>query len=142
MRNRPRTATPAVQTYIEEKADDLDLPTGASEENIDEPNQPTEPQEPELDDDSWLDELTPYQAEQQVPQQVQTPTEPQNESGTAEQQKRLAELYANLDHIDEDVASELDDKFLCTYPCRSERIKSITPTGDEISPRPVDYECK
>ena len=75
MRNRPRTATPAVQTYIEEQADDLDLPTGASEENIDEPNQPTEP-EPELDDDGWLDELTPYQAEQQVSQQVQTLAEP------------------------------------------------------------------
>ena len=124
MRNRPRTATPAVQTYIEEKADDLDLPTGASEENIDEPNQPTEP-EPELDDDGWLDELTPYQAEQQVSQQVQTLAEPKNESGTAEQQKRLAELYANLDHIDEDVASELDDKFLAPIRAEVNELKAL-----------------
>lgn len=124
MRNRPRTATPAVQTYIEEKADDLDLPTGASEENLVEPNSPTEPQEPELDDDSWLDGLTPYQAEQQVPQQAQTPAEPQNESGTVEQQKRLAELYANLDHIDEDVASELDDKFLAPIRAELEGLKA------------------
>ena len=125
MRNRPRTATPAVQTYIEEKADDLDLPTGASEENLGEPNSSTEPQEPEHDDDSWLDELTPYQAEQQVPQQAQTPAEPQNESGTAEQQKRLAELYANLDHIDEDVASELDDKFLAPIRAEVNEIKAL-----------------
>ena len=124
MRNRPRTATPAVQTYIEEKADDLDLPTGASEENIDEPNQPTEP-EPELDDDGWLDELTPYQAEQQVSQQVQTLAEPQNESGTAEQQKRLAELYANLDHIDEDVAAELDDKLIAPLRAEVNELKAL-----------------
>lgn len=126
MRNRPRTATPAVQTYIEEKADDLDLPTGVSEENFDEPNPPTEPQEPELDDDdSWLDELTPYQAEQQASHQVRTPAEPQNENGTAEQQKRLAELYANLDHIDEDVASELDDKFLAPIRAEVNELKAL-----------------
>lgn len=125
MRNRPRTATPAVQTYIEEQADDLDLPTGVSEENLDGPNPPTGSQEHELDDDSWLGELTPYQAEQQAPQQVQTPTELQNESGTAEQQKRLAELYANLDHIDEDVASELDDKFLAPIRAEVNELKSL-----------------
>lgn len=125
MRNRPRTATPAVQTYIEEKADDLDLPTGVPEENIGEPNPTTERQEPELDDDSWLDELTPYQAEQQVPQQVQTPAEPQSEDGTTEQQKRLAELYANLDHIDEDVASEIDDKFLAPIRAEVNELKAL-----------------
>lgn len=134
MRNRPRTATPAVQTYIEEKADDLDLPTGVPEENIGEPNPATERQEPELDDDSWLDELTPYQVEQEVPPQAQTPSEPQSgsgtsepqsESGTAEQQKRLAELYANLNHIDEDVASEIDDKFLAPIRAEVNELKAL-----------------
>lgn len=128
MRNRPRTATPAVQNYIEEKADDLDLPTGASEENFDESNSMTEQQEPELDDDSWLDELTPQQVTQQaapqVTPQVQTPTEPQNDE-TAEQQKRLAELYASLDHIDEDVASELDDKFLAPIRAEVNELKAL-----------------
>lgn len=127
MRNRPRTATPAVQTYIEEKADDLDLPTGVPEENLDEPTPPTEPQEPELEDDSWLDELTPYQVEQQASQQVQAqvPAEPQNESGTVEQQKRLAELYANLEHIDEDVASELDNKLLAPIRAEVNELKAL-----------------
>lgn len=121
MRNRPRTATPAVQTYIEEKADDLDLPTGAPEENLAEPNPMIEPQEIDFDDDSWLDGLTPYQAEQQI----QTSAEPQNEAGTADQQKRLAELYANLDHIDEDVASELDDKFLAPIRAEVNELKAL-----------------
>lgn len=124
MRNRPRTATPAVQNYIEEKAEDLDLPTGVSEENFDESNPPTEPQEPELDDDSWLDGLTPYQVEQQAPQQAQS-SETQAESGTTEQQKRLAELYANLEHIDEDVASELDDKFLAPIRAEVNELKAL-----------------
>lgn len=121
MRNRPRTATPAVQTYIDEKAEDLDLPTSTPEENTGELDTEVEPQEIDFDDDSWLDGLTPYQAEQQI----QTPAQPQNEAGTADQQKRLAELYANLDHIDEDVASEIDNKFLAPIRAEVNELKEL-----------------
>lgn len=124
MRNRPRKATPAVQTYIGEKADDLDLPIGSSEENFNEPNLSSSSQEAELDDDSWLDGLTPYQSEQQAPQQTPVQSE-QHETGTVDQQKRLAELYANLDHIDEDVASEIDDKLLAPIKAEVNELKAV-----------------
>lgn len=125
MRNRQRTATPAVQTYIDDQAGELDLSTGTGDEVTDELDQSTETQEPEQDDNSWLDELTPYQSEQQVPQQVQAQPEPQSEAGTTEQQKRLAELYANLDHIDEDVASEIDDKLLAPIRAEVNELKAL-----------------
>ena len=121
MRNRPRTATPAVQTYIDEKAEGLELPTATPEETFDDPVA-DDPQD-DLDDDSWLDELTPYQQEQQAQeQQVQ---EERTENGTDEQQKRLAELYANLDHIDEDVASEIDDKLLSPIRAEVNELKAL-----------------
>lgn len=125
MRNRPRTATPAVQTYIEEKADDLELPANVADENLAEPVI-DEPQEPELDDDGWLDGLTPYQESEQGSQTEQASSEAQSgDDGTDAQQKRLEELYASLEHIDEDVASELDNKLLAPIRAEVNELKAL-----------------
>lgn len=120
MRNRIKTATPAVQTFVQDKADEVEIPQETA--------QPTEPQEPEPQDDendeSWLDDLTPYEISQpqaQVQTQTQTqtpPPQPEPEQGTPEQQKRLADLYKDFEHIDEDVAAEFDSKMIA--PIRAE----------------------
>lgn len=118
MRNRTKSATPRVRQFIDDNADETVLPA-------DEPAVETETdtdtvldeQEDEYDD-SWLDGLTPYEPTQAAPetQQVQTPPpqvqEPVSDVGTKEQQDRLNQLYANLEHIDEDVANELHSKLI------------------------------
>lgn len=133
MRNRPRTATPAVQTYIEEQAGELD--PIANEPPVDEPPVDEPPvdeppaDEPPVDDDSWLDELTPAHIDQTPPSAepppVNQPQETPNENGTQEQQRRLAELYANFEHIDEDVASELDNKLLAPIRAEVNELKAL-----------------
>lgn len=130
MRNRVKSATPAMRSFIDNKADETELPTTTEREKPErekpdgqEVDTGVENQQPdptqEDDDDSWLDGLTPYQTEQQAPQQqqVQQPvqnTQPQEQpdDGTEEQKRRLAELYAGLEHIDEEVAVELHDKLI------------------------------
>ena len=102
MRNRIKTATPAIQTFVQDKADEVEIPQETA--------QPPEPQEPEPqgdeNDESWLDDLTPYEFNQPQAQQPQTPPpQPEPEQGTPEQQKRLADLYKDFEHIDEDVAA-------------------------------------
>ena len=127
MRNRVKSATPAMRSFIDDKAEDTQLPkeqeVPPTQTEDDVPPVGSENQQPdptqEDDDDSWLDGLTPYQIEQQAPQQqqVQQPvqtTQPQEQpdDGTEEQKHRLAELYAGLEHIDEEVAVELHDKLI------------------------------
>lgn len=46
------------------------------------------------------------------------PPQPEPEQGTPEQQKRLADLYKDFEHIDEDVAAEFDSKMIA--PIRAE----------------------
>lgn len=129
MRNRVKSATPAMRSFIDDKAEETELPTTPEQEKPDEQEVGTgvENQQPDLtqgdDDDSWLDGLTPYQTEQQAPQQqqqqqqVQQPVQTaqpqeQPDDGTEEQKRRLAELYAGLEHIEEEVAVELHDKLI------------------------------
>lgn len=112
MRNRIKTATPAVQTFVQDKADEVEIPQETA--------QPPEPQDDE-NDDSWLDDLTPYefnQPQHQVQQPQTPPPQPEHEQGTPEQQKRLADLYKDFEHIDEDVAAEFDSKMIA--PLRAE----------------------
>lgn len=125
MRNRVRSATPTMRSFIDGKAEEVQLPTTPEQEKPDEQevgtgveNQQPDPTQEE-DGDSWLDGLTPYQTEQQAPQQQQVqhtapPTQPQEQpdDGTEEQKRRLAELYAGLEHIEEEVAVELHDKLI------------------------------
>lgn len=125
MRNRVKSATPAMRSFIDDKAEETELPVTPEQEKPDEQeagigveNQQPDPTQ-EDDDDSWLDGLTPYQPEQQAPQQQQVqqpvqPTQPQEQpdDGTEEQKRRLAELYAGLEHIEEEVAVELHDKLI------------------------------
>ena len=125
MRNRVKSATPAMRSFIDDKAEEAELPTTPEQEKPDEQEVGTgvENQQPDTTqedgDDSWLDGLTPYQTEQQAPQQqqaqqpVQT-AQPQEQpdDGTEEQKRRLAELYAGLEHIEEEVAVELHDKLI------------------------------
>lgn len=113
-----------MRNFIDGKAEEAKLPTTPEQENPDEQevgtgaenNQPEQTQEE--NDDSWLDGLTPYKAEQQEPQQQEQPpaqtAQPQEQpdDGTEEQKRRLAELYAGLEHIEEEVAVELHDKLI------------------------------
>lgn len=122
MRNRVKSATPAMRSFIDEKAEETKLPTTYEQEKPYEPEVGTgvENQQPDQthEDDSWLDGLTPYQTEQQTPQQqVQQPVQTvqpqeQPDDGTEEQKRNLAELYAGLEHIEEEVAAELHDKLI------------------------------
>lgn len=66
------------------------------------------------EDESWLDDLTPYEAQPlQPPQEAHTPpTHGQAEEGTPQQQERLKALYRELEHVDEEVAVELHDKVI------------------------------
>ena len=117
MRNRIKTATPAVQTFVQDKAEEVEIPQETAQPPV--PQEP-EPQDDE-NDDSWLDDLTPYEFNQPQPQtqQPQTPPpQPEPEQGTPEQQKRLADLYKDFEHIDEDVAAEFDSKMIA--PIRAE----------------------
>lgn len=127
MRNRAKTATPTVQTYIDEKSEEVSLTDSQQETthagDIDDSVEGVVASaEPDEIDDSWLDDLTPYESEQQdsghKEQQENGSKEQQQDSGSKEQQQRLAELYANFEHVDEDVASELDSKLLA--PIRAE----------------------
>lgn len=120
MRNRIKTATPAVQTFVQDKADEVEIPQETAQPTELQPSGPQEP-EPQGDenDDSWLDDLTPYEFNQPQTQQPQTPPpQPEPEQGTPEQQKRLADLYKDFEHIDEDVAAEFDSKMIA--PLRAE----------------------
>ena len=124
MRNRIKSATPSMRNFIDDKAEEVKLPTTPEQENPDEQEvgtgvenkQPDQTQEE--NDDSWLDGLTPYNAEQQEPQQQEQPPvqtdqpQVQPDDGTEEQKRRLAELYAGLEHIEEEVAVELHDKLI------------------------------
>lgn len=127
MRNRVKSATPAMRSFIDDKVEDTQLPkeqeVPPTQTEDDVPPAGSENQQPdptqEDEDDSWLDGLTPYQTEQQAPQQqqVQQPAQTaqpqeQPDDGTEEQKRRLAELYAGLEHIDEEVAVELHDKLI------------------------------
>lgn len=127
MRNRVKSATPAMRSFIDDKVEDTQLPkeqeVPPTQTEDDVPPVGSENQQPdptqEDEDDSWLDGLTPYQTEQQAPQQqqVQQPAQTaqpqeQPDDGTEEQKRRLAELYAGLEHIDEEVAVELHDKLI------------------------------
>lgn len=119
MRNRIKTATPNTRQFIDGKVDDVELPkepeqVGQTESS----NEPSTDQQG--NDDNWLDELTPYETQTQEPQsqQVERPTTTSQPSqdisddGTQEQKDRLAKLYAELEHVDEDVAHELHDKLI------------------------------
>lgn len=126
MRNRVKSATPAMRSFIDDKAEDTQLPKeqevppAQAEDDTLLMGSEHESSDAEQDDnDSWLDGLTPYQTEQQAPQQQQVqqpvqPTQPQEqpEEGTDDQKRRLAELYAGLEHIEEEVAVELHDKLI------------------------------
>lgn len=135
MRNRVKSATPAVQTYMEDKADEVNLPEEPKQQaqQVQQEHQAqvdADPQEPDnTDDASWLDGLTPYQtAEQQVGQPQQTPqTQPEQtaDHGTEDQQARLKQLYDNFEHIDEEVAQELDSKMLAPMRAELNELKAI-----------------
>jgi len=123
MRNRIKTATPAVQTFVQDKADEVEIPQETA--------QPIEPQEPEPQDDendeSWLDDLTPYEFNQpqaQAQQPQTPPPQPEPEQGTPEQQKRLADLYKDFEHIDEDVAAEFDSKMIAPLRAELNKLKA------------------
>lgn len=133
MRNRLRTASPATRTYIDDTAEEVTIPPAPpAEEPSAPPSEEPPAEEPSEqateDDDSWLDELTPYteQKPTESPQVQHTPAEQAQESdGTEEQQRRLKELYAGLEHVDEDVAQELDNKLLAPIRAEVSELKAI-----------------
>lgn len=128
MRNRVKGVSRRTRQFIDEQAGGVTLPP--EEENkqqtppppAEEPNNESNQEPPVVDvpadDDSWLDGLTPYQPEpvqqtQQVQQQqTYQPPAQEPDDGTEEQKKRLAELYAGLEHTDEDVAAEIHTKLV------------------------------
>lgn len=73
------------------------------------------------DDDSWLDQLTPFQSDAggtnpyarvTAPAQPQAPEAPKVEFTPQQQQENLDKLYAGLEHLDEDSARELKTKII------------------------------
>lgn len=117
MRNRPKS-TDNTRQFIDERAESISLQDEEVQtDNTDGETQDTTAEVEVQDDtnDSWLDSLTPYETPQapQAPapqQSVQTTTA--QDDGTDEQKQRLAELYAGLEHVDEDVAQELHNKLI------------------------------
>lgn len=117
MRNRPKS-TDNTRQFIDERAENISLQD--DEVQTDNTDGETQDDTTEVQDDtsdSWLDSLTPYEIPQapapQTPapqQSVQTTTA--QDDGTDEQKQRLAELYAGLEHVDEDVAQELHNKLI------------------------------
>lgn len=114
MRNRTKTATPAVQAFVEGEAEKVDIPYEAGATIDDEPQGETEQ---DTFDDSWLEELTPYETAQTT-QPAQTQPQQEADDGTAEQQKNLRELYQSFETTDEEVVAELDSKLFA--PLRNE----------------------
>lgn len=137
MRNRVKSATPAMRRFIEDKAEEVKLPSepertqttgavavqpdGSNASDTLAPPVAEAPEVEQVDDDSWLEGLTPYdevQVQQIVePMPARQPDPPaqqqvQPDMGTEEQQRRLAELYAGLEHIETEVATELHDKVI------------------------------
>lgn len=144
MRILPTKATPTVRTHIDDTANDLEFisNTNETEESNDSGldgavgGDDTNDTTPEVDggaeDDSWLDDLTPYLSEQAVTEQTTTQedTTPED-AGTEDQQKRLAALYANLEHVDEDVAQELDNKLLAPLRAEINELKALKKQEDK-----------
>lgn len=73
------------------------------------------------DDDSWLDQLTPFQSETgetnpyarvAAPAASQAPEAPKEGFTPQQQQENLDKLYEGLEHLDEDSARELKTKIL------------------------------
>lgn len=120
MRNRPKS-TDNTRQFIDERAESISLQDEEVQtDNTDGETQDTTAEVEVQDDtnDSWLDNLTPYETPQ-APQAPQTPAPQQSvqtttaqDDGTDEQKQRLAELYAGLEHVDEDVAQELHNKLI------------------------------
>lgn len=80
-----------------------------------------ENKEDDQDDDSWLDQLTPFQsdgggtnpyARVAAPAAPQAPEAPKEGFTTQQQQENLDKLYEGLEHLDEDSARELKTKIL------------------------------
>ena len=80
-----------------------------------------ENKEDDQDDDSWLDQLTPFQSDDggtnpytrvAAPAQPQAPEAPKEGFTPQQQQENLDKLYGGLEHLDEDSARELKTKIL------------------------------
>lgn len=132
MRNRVKSATSTTRNFIDTKAQETDLPKQVETEPKDlmpavndtppvevEENQQPNTQVDDQIDDSWLDELTPFEFEQPPVQQTAPVAPPQpvtanpvDDRGTEEQQRRLQELYKNLDHVEEEAAQEVYQKLV------------------------------
>lgn len=156
MRNRVRTARSSVRAYITDNANEVSLPEeegrgeaiiptsgedllSSADTRADEAVQlGTDPQsgnelqsdaEPQLSDDSWLDDLVPYKPpvaseSSNEPKDVK-PAEGESENGTDDQQARLKQLYDSFEHIDEEVAKELDSKMLAPMRAELNELKVI-----------------
>ena len=80
-----------------------------------------ENKEDDQDDDSWLDQLTPFQSDDggtnpytrvAAPAAPQAPEAPKEGFTPQQQQENLDKLYEGLEHLDEDSARELKTKIL------------------------------
>lgn len=80
-----------------------------------------ENKEDDQDDDSWLDQLTPFQSDDggtnpyarvAAPATPQVPEAPKEGFTPQQQQENLDKLYEGLEHLDEDSARELKTKIL------------------------------
>lgn len=137
MRNRTKGMRSLIKKTVDEQAKSVVLPTEEADNQPEQPPQEVEktlpveqqttqeqlPQEPGLTeqepDDDWIDGLTGYEPtpeqppvqEKPIQQAEQPPVQPPVE-GTDEQKQRLAELYADLEFVDGDVAAEITDKIV------------------------------
>lgn len=134
MKNRLKSATPAMRNYVVDRVGDVEL---NSQEQLDtvvgdtadtadttDTTDTADTTDTNIDDDSWLDSLTPYEVPQDQSNQGGKLGQ-QDDYGTSDQQQRLADLYANLEHIDEDVASELDSKLLAPIRAEVNELKAL-----------------
>lgn len=142
MRNRVKTATPDTRQHIDTKADDIDLKNGeytpVSENTTTDSDgsgidKLSEQETKDEFDDSWLDELEPYEPEEvsnpplaNSGDKNTTPSE-ELEDGTEAQKRRLEALYNGLEHVEEDVATEIYGKIVTPEISRLEaQLKELT----------------
>lgn len=149
MKNRTRGSKPVMRAYLREQAsppdENLQLLPGDSEQAMEDIKEVTieqdelqehanivedeidtalAPPAEEIEDDSWLEELTPYEFSQpqQPTQAVQTyQTLPEFDTPP----DGISNSYSNFEHIDEDVANELDSKMLAPLRSELEKLKAL-----------------